>query len=150
MRADKQTEKCFLCGSAEHLTRGHVPAENLFKPPLPTNMVTLPECRPCNESYSLDEEYFRACVATQGTWSETGSWIWENKVINSSFRRSPKLRKAITANMFSVPVHTPAGVYLGQQGGVGYRVDRTERVVKKICRGLYTHHRPMLDTNNLS
>jgi len=145
----QKSEKCFLCGSTENLTRDHIPPENLFKPPLPTNLITVPSCLECNGSYSLDEEYFRACVATQGYWHPIGEWIWENKVIGSTFHRSPTLKKAIASTYTTVPIQTPSGLYAGEQGALLYRADRLQRVVEKICRGLYTHHHPEVDLTDV-
>lgn len=143
------SEKCFLCGSTQNLTRDHVPPANLFKPPLPTDIITVPSCLTCNGSYSLDEEYFRACVATQGYWNPIGEWIWDNKVVGSTFHRSPALKKTITSTYVNVPVRTPSGLYLGEQGALHYRVDRLQRVIEKICRGLFTHHHPEVDLSDV-
>ena len=143
------SEKCFLCGSTEDLTRDHIPPANLFKPPLPTDLITVTCCRKCNGSYSLDEEYFRACVATQGYWHPIGQWIWENKVVASTFHRSPALKRSLASTYTVVPVHTPGGLYIGQHGALLYRVDRLQRVVEKICRGLFAHHHPQVDLRNV-
>jgi hypothetical protein len=142
---DEAHPRCFLCGSTKDLSKDHIPPKGLFKPPLPDDLYTVMACSKCNSSYSLDEEYFRVCVATQGYWNDTGKWIWDQKVVGSSFRRSPRLRKAVAQKVLSLPVHTPSGIYCGEQGVILFDAGRVSRVVEKIAKGFFTIFRPNVD-----
>ncbi len=51
---------CLYCeGSAD--SKEHVPSRIFLNKPYPENLPTVPACKKCNESYSLDEEYL-ACI----------------------------------------------------------------------------------------
>ena len=51
---------CAYCG--EHPdTRDHVPSKIILDKPFPENLPVVPACQSCNQSFSLDEEYF-GCV----------------------------------------------------------------------------------------
>jgi hypothetical protein len=43
--------------------------------------------------------------------------------------------------MTRVPVRTPAGIYLGHAGAYNVDLARLDRVVERITRGLFWHHR---------
>ncbi|MEK7263824.1 MAG: hypothetical protein AAB071_04865 [Bacteroidota bacterium] len=145
----KKIEKCFLCNSTDDITDDHIPPKNIFKPPLPNNLITVASCKKCNNSYSKDEEYFRVCVATQGTFNKTGQWIWKNKVVNSTFERSPKLKKSVSDKLVEVDVYSTHDIYIGKHSAVLYDTDRIKRVLEKICKGLFIHHYPKIDLNVL-
>jgi hypothetical protein len=63
----------------------------MFLPPLPTDLITVDCCRACNASFSLDDEAFRIFVSAQETVNSYGRIIFSEKVVGSSFKRSPKL-----------------------------------------------------------
>jgi hypothetical protein len=144
-----KSDKCFLCGTTENLTRDHIPPKNLFKPPLPTNLITIAACLNCNNSYSLDEEYFRVCVATQGYGNDTGKWIWDEKVIHSTLRRSPLLRKQLIKHTFSLPVYSTSNLYMEQQRAILYDCNRINHVVEKITKGLITVYQPTVNLQEI-
>jgi hypothetical protein len=84
---------CYLCGSPNGTTSDHVPPQNLFPEPRPTNLITVACCELCNKSFSNLDEQFRAFIATAANVSERGKGIMRNKVFGSSFKRSPALKK---------------------------------------------------------
>lgn len=47
------------------MTRDHVPGRGLFSAPLPSDLLTVPACKPCNGRYELEDEYFRLHVASR-------------------------------------------------------------------------------------
>lgn len=51
---------CCYCGNAPD-SRDHVPSRILLDEPYPENLPVVPSCSKCNNSLSLDEEYF-ACL----------------------------------------------------------------------------------------
>jgi hypothetical protein len=54
---------CALCGIRPATTRGHVPARQLWDPPRPNDLITVPACGPCNTGTQQDDDYFRAALA---------------------------------------------------------------------------------------
>src|SRR5882724_7902373 len=94
-RHKKKEEVCAVCGKRAMVTRDHVPPLAIFLKPLPSNMITVPTCRPCNNGAKLDDEYFRACIATGGAPGTKQAELWKNKFIDSTLARSPALRTAI-------------------------------------------------------
>jgi hypothetical protein len=44
-------------------TREHVPALQLWNPPRPDDLITVPACGPCNNGTQADDDYFRASLA---------------------------------------------------------------------------------------
>jgi hypothetical protein len=73
-----------LCGSQQKLTREHVPPKGLFLKPLPSNLVTVPCCFQCNNSYSKDDEYFRLAVSSLINANRIGKLVWKDRVIEST------------------------------------------------------------------
>ena len=132
--------ECIFCGSTEKITADHIPPKCLFPAPKPTNLITVPSCEKCNNSYKKDDEYFRICVLVQPDVSPTGWKIWNEKVIGSSLKRSLSLRKHLLNNLIPVKLRSPSGLYLGDAEALRFPVRRINPVVKRIVRGLYWHH----------
>src|SRR5713101_6317270 len=78
--------QCFLCESLAD-TRDHIPPRGFF-PVVPDNIVTVPACLQCNQSYSKDEEYFRTVVAAQCyATSPVARQVWSGTIVRSLWRR---------------------------------------------------------------
>ena len=71
----KKIKQCYLCQATETLTRDHVPPENLFPMPLPSDLITVPCCKSCNSGFSKIDEQFRAFVTCAANVSATGTEI---------------------------------------------------------------------------
>ena len=54
--------ECVYCGEWRELTHDHVPPRSLFSKPRPSDLITVPSCRPCNGGASKDDEYFRLMI----------------------------------------------------------------------------------------
>src|SRR5262249_38605493 len=58
--------------------------------------VTAPLCRDCHPLLTQMDEQMRAWIAAGASaTSNNARWIWKNKVMASTFKRSPKLRQYI-------------------------------------------------------
>jgi hypothetical protein len=55
-------ERCVYCGADKNLTVDHVPPKLLLTRPYPVNLVTVPACFPCNQSFQKDDEYMRTLL----------------------------------------------------------------------------------------
>ena len=98
MLGSKKSKACFYCGSLAN-TKDHVPSKNLLESPFPHNLLTVPACSQCNNSFSFDEEYFLN-VIVETTTNET--LISKKRNGGNVFRariRAPKLAKRIEESL---------------------------------------------------
>ena len=61
-KGERRIGECTYCGAVGPIGRDHVLPEILFPPPLPERLVTMPACDRCNNSFKLDDEYFRLAI----------------------------------------------------------------------------------------
>jgi hypothetical protein len=154
--ADKQKkQECYLCGKlpAEtpegKLTREHLPPQNLFPDPRPSNLITVPCCRACNNGASEDDDYLRLAVSGQYTHDELGKQTWTKKVLGSTMRKK-RLRKEIAAfsnSLRRIALVTPQGVedaFEGWLDGV-----RLERSITRLTKGFLALVYPDVDRTEL-
>ncbi len=136
-------KKCYLCGSIHNLTRDHIPPKGFFRPPLPTNLITVPCCRSCNEAHSLDDEAFRAFASALMGRSKQGKWIWTNRVVGSSFQRSKKFKQNFAASLIPTEIKGTAGLIKTHM--TLFEEERGNRFLKRITKGLIKHFHPEVD-----
>jgi hypothetical protein len=55
-------KKCVYCGTDKDITVDHVPPKLLLTRPYPENLITVPACFPCNQSFQKDDEYMRTLL----------------------------------------------------------------------------------------
>jgi hypothetical protein len=113
-------------------------------------MITVPTCEPCNNGAKLDDEYFRACIATGGTPGTKQGELWKEKFVDSTLARSPALKAAILQDRQRIiefhrltPLKTFDGRILPAELidlVLPFDASRINRVLVKIVRGLYYHH----------
>jgi hypothetical protein len=141
-RGERTDGQCVYCGVVGPITRDHVPPENLFPEPRPTNLITVPACEACNNGFKLDDEYFRLAIMTgidgDALPRELDHSIKAIKKLADPRKRlfAKKMLKAYRV----VEVKSPAGLFLGQAGGLTVDGDRILRTVRRIVRGLFFHH----------
>ncbi len=128
------------CGIAQATTRDHIPPKCIFPKPRPA-LITVPACRPCNETCSKDDVYFRdLLVASKNLKNDANASQVRDTVARSLQRREQGgLASYIRDSFVDVNVHSPGGIYLHK--GVGIRADvaRLQSVLKRIVRGLFWH-----------
>lgn len=149
-RRQKQKDICPLCGKVEYLTREHIPPKNLFLKPRPKNTITVWTCKPCNASYAPDEEYFRICVCAGAQPGSEEYRLWDEKVVNSTFQRSPALKQKLSNGNDIIQEYHKSHPLEYDSGDsapdelVPYllplEMNRINRVVEKIVRCLYFKH----------
>jgi hypothetical protein len=59
MSARNKHRMCVYCRKVKKTTDDHVPPKLLLEKPFPSNLVTVPACRDCNQSFMKDDEYTR-------------------------------------------------------------------------------------------
>lgn len=134
---------CYLCRSTKTLTHDHVPPANLFPEPRPSNLITVPCCKVCNERFSKLDEQFRAFVTTPVNASEIGKQVMRKKVFGRSFKKSPALKKQMARNVFK-------GTMMTLQGPVCVPLIAMDRVVldpffTRLTKGLLATFYPDVD-----
>lgn len=87
---------CFFCGD-EPGTRDHIPSKILLDKPYPENLFIVPCCLKCNQSFSLDEEYFAClleCVLQGSTNPENISRAEIKRILSSKPALRTRIEKA--------------------------------------------------------
>jgi hypothetical protein len=135
-------EVCYLCGSTKDMTRDHIPPEGFFPPDAKENLITVPCCFRCNNSFTLDDEATRLWLASCRPASDQAKWIWENKVLDT-LARSPKLKAHIQQHVKVTYVPTPTG--LRAKWTISFPVDRWKPFAIRICKGLLRKFHPNYD-----
>lgn len=141
---ERQKGWCLHCGVSIQgvpLSRDHVPTKGLLDRPLPAHTPQVEVCHQCNNSFSLDEEYFVAflsCVLS-------GSAVPEEQA-------NPKIRRALERNpALVIRLEASKQIYTtqGEEQGTIWQpeIERIKRIVLKNARGhaFYEYGEPMLD-----
>lgn len=134
------SKKCVYCGSKEKLTHDHIPPKNLFPRPRPSNLITVPSCRNCNNTISEDDSYFRDMVIMR---HDAGDHPEAKKVFNKSVFKSLKRSQSkrytqrLINSIYDVSLYTEAGIYVGRRGAYNPDYDRLYRVTSRVIKGLY-------------
>lgn len=123
----KEDLKCLYC-SNKSSNKEHVPSKRLLEKPYPKNLLTFPACNTCNNSFSLDEEYFLNVLATL---SESGPLVARTEPGGSIYKsrlRSDKLYKRLIESLVD-----------GEDGRTYFRPEtqRLKRIIEKYAFGLY-------------
>lgn len=138
-----RSNKCYLCGSTKNITRDHIPPKGFLIPPLPGNLITVPCCDACNQSYKMDDEAVRVFMSAYRWESDKGFWIWKKKAVGSTLKRSLKLRQNVLDSLLHVPVSTEKGVEVLPI--ITFPEDRTSRFLIRITKGLLFTFYPEID-----
>jgi hypothetical protein len=87
---------CYICGAIERLTDDHIPPKGFFPPEKRKVLLTAPLCCNCHAPLKKTDEAMRVWIAAAAAETSTAAkWIWKHKVMDSTFKRSPKLREYI-------------------------------------------------------
>lgn len=133
---------CAYCGKAS-ATVDHIPPKGLYSKPFPGDLLTVPSCLKCNTGAAKDDEYFRSVMAvrhdTYGRSDTTGAAERTMRALTRA--EGGGLRKLLLGSVKEVPLVTPAGLYVGSTGSFDVNMKRVRRVIERIARGLYYHHK---------
>ena len=135
--------ECVYCGQSRRLTDDHIPPKCLCDKPRPSDLIKVPSCSPCNRGASLDDEYFKTVMV----WKDKAGSHQEAVRIRSSVFRSLQMpekigfARSLVRTARNVRVRTPAGLYLERRPVFDVDLGRLDRVVSRITKGLYWHHR---------
>lgn len=147
MKSDKNIQ-CYCCEQIA-TTKDHIPPKCFFpeKKYLPSgstdyrnHLITIPSCSQHNNSRSKDDEY-TAAVIVMNSDSELAFSIFKNKWVQTLLRRKGVLGKRIfsTAETVKVISHKNRILIPYETVAISYEINRIERVIEAIARGLYYH-----------
>lgn len=114
---------CVYCGSTPN-TRDHTPSKVLLDQPYPNNLGVVPCCGDCNQSLSIDEEYF-ACLVECAACGTVDLERILRPTIRQILRNKPRLHEALV-QLFR-QTHGDLEAALG--------ADRCVKVVHKLACG---------------
>ena len=118
---------CAFCGRA-NATRDHVPSRVLLDEPFPSDLPVIGACQPCNNGFSIDEEYLACLVECALAGSTDPERVGRPKVariLEGTPALRPRLEAACTVGAN------------GCEFAVEY--DRVERVLVKLAIGHALH-----------
>jgi hypothetical protein len=128
---------CAYCGEAA-TTRDHVPPKNLFPTPRPSDLLTVPACAACNNRSSEDEEYFvNVLLAHHKASGSHADILLAQRLGRPAKPRRLRAAFRLLKGVRSVPIYTPAGIYLGDAPAFRADIGRMGTVLSKVARGLY-------------
>lgn len=120
-------ERCRYCGRARATTADHTPPRALLRPPLPSNLKTVPACRECNQAFSFDEQTVQALFTLLGTHPDLVAARTEGGRQARAFARNRLLRDVFERS------RQPDGSYALTDEILG----SLDRVARKTVQGLY-------------
>lgn len=133
----KNDQLCIYCGLAQADTLDHVPPKCLFTKPRPSNLYTVPCCATCNASLASDDEYFRTAMAFRWDVSDHSA---ARAIVDKALRatgRAHGFRRLFTHTLEDAPIVTHGGIYVEAGGRFKSDMERINRVLARIVRGLY-------------
>jgi len=132
-------KSCIYCGSGEDMTVDHIPPKALFPEPRPSNMLTVPCCYKCNESFSKDDEYFRTVLVSHASvYPDSNVQAVNEKLLRSMSRpEAAAMTSSIRKSLNVVDVISRGGIYLGRSPAMKITANRINRVADRIARGIF-------------
>ena len=139
---DYQLKKCYICGIENADSVDHIPPKNLFLKKYRnkgSDLVTVPAHQKCNKKFEKDDEYFRYFLLIPAYWeSELARELWDAKIAKQIHRLESKgFKNYLIQHLIPVELSTPSGIYLGDAEAAALDPKRTDRVIKRIARGIF-------------
>lgn len=119
-------------------TKDHIPPKNMFPKPRPTNLITVPSCKDCNEDPSLDDEYFGLITVAASAGHPQARDLFRGKVKKKS-KKYIALAKSILSNIITKDIYS-GKIYLGTQDFLKIDDERINRIMIRITKGFYWYH----------
>jgi hypothetical protein len=137
MSAENPSQLCVYCGTEEATTDDHIPPKLLLAKPYPENLLTVPACLKCNQSFQDDDEYTRFTLGFDLRVAKQPAMESQMPAI----RRSLERPQAQGFSKYLVSQMSPSAV-LGADGKpLGWAMEIDQKRVNttggRIVRGLY-------------
>jgi hypothetical protein len=121
--------RCIYCGK-EALTWDHIPSKSLLEKPYPNNLITVPACSTCNNSFSTHEEYLLNILVGISSNPTLTRKIEVGGNVYRAWQRSDKLKNRIYD---SIQKDENGRIYIKPEH------ERVRKVLEKNALGLYYH-----------
>ena len=143
MSKRKFAEPCAYCGKGNPGTRDHIPPQNLFAPPRPSDLITVPCCEACRRGWSNDDEYFRLAIVSAAAFQGSDAADRANEAVLRSLTKPSKagFSRFVRASLVHVDVRSEVGIFLGKAPALKLNKRRFDRVAERIIRGLFWHEK---------
>lgn len=130
---------CVYCGADKNLTVDHVPPKLLLEKPYPPNLITVPACFACNQSFQKDDEYTRTMLCIDVRNAKNAAAQFNLPAVLRSLQKP-------NAQAFAAYLAGKAekSIVLGQDGapmGQIFELDkvRANRTGRRFIQALYYH-----------
>jgi len=142
-KAKPKVGTCAYCGAHGEVTKDHVPPDGIFASPQPSNLITVPACKPCHEPWSKDDEYFKIRLCLNNKARGHPDVNRNLKSIFDALNRpeASGLKQALLDDWRNVEVRSKGGVILGHTAAFQVDMDRICRVVERTVRGLFFYEK---------
>ena len=138
--------KCVYCVNANEETKDHVPPRGIFAKDNRDDLIRVPACFNCNNSFSKDDEWMTQLVATNAEFQEfPGIGEVTDRALRAVSRpESYGLLASIVSNFTDVELWASAsgrsdGIYIRNTPAIQFDGDRFKRIISRIVRGLFWH-----------
>ncbi|MGB3366128.1 MAG: HNH endonuclease [Acidaminobacteraceae bacterium] len=134
--------KCVYCGSKDNLTKEHIPPKSIFSKPRPSNLITVPACKSCNNGLSEMDEYFRFFLTIEYM---SGSTTYANENSDKVMRGLNRPEKSTFVKQLSnimVPciIKNPLTGVVEESSYFCPDSELMNSRVRDIVKGLFFHH----------
>lgn len=127
---------CAYCGKIKKSTVDHVPPKLLLEQPFPPNLLTVPACEDCNQSFKADDEYTRTVLAMDISAAKNKAAQFNLPAI-MRWLENPKaagFAKYLDAQSEKMDVLSADGLPMAR---IGVDKERVNNTGLHIMRGLY-------------
>ncbi|MGO9812952.1 MAG: hypothetical protein ACLP53_19570 [Isosphaeraceae bacterium] len=133
---------CIYCGEVDDLTSDHVPPRSFFPTPPPPNLITVPSCRGCNESFGKIDDYVRLMLTVDEKAAGNQD---RNEVLPAALRFSQRRQaRRILSDFYESLTFdyrlNPKGIYVKAQL---YTVkgERMDKFARRVIKALFYHEK---------
>lgn len=144
MDKNLEDKKCVYCVNANAETWDHVPPKGIFAKDNRDDLIRVPACFNCNNSFSKDDDWLLQIIATNAEFQEfPGIGEVTDRGLRAVSRpESRGLLESFVANFTDVELWANAsggsgGVYIGKAPAIQFDGDRLKRIIRRIVRGLF-------------
>ena len=121
----------------------HIPPKLLFSRPLPNDLITVPACDKCHGETSKDDEYLRLALQMRDGIAEHPDVIKSRPTLLRSLEKPEAvgMRNSVLGSIVGAELCTPSGLFIKDILAMKTRMDRVDRVVACITRGLFYRYK---------
>ena len=137
MSARNKHRVCVYCHKVKKATVDHVPPKLLLEQPFPQNLLTVPCCGDCNQSFKADDEYTRTVITLDVRASKNAAAQYNLPAVIRSLQRQDArgFAEYLMGQMTETASLGPDGNPMGQAIDVDHK--RVDKTGEHIVRGLY-------------